>query len=85
MGEYSDLLPRNPESSFCYYWLHCTCLPLCSRVKKGEDLVKPMLTGDKTLTFQAQDARDQPRDRLMATSILVACIAIVGASSTWLG
>lgn len=55
------------------------------RVKKGEDLVKPMLTGDKTLTFQAQDARDQPRDRLMATSILVACIAIVGAGLTWLG
>lgn len=55
------------------------------RLKKGENLVKPMLTGDKTLTFQAQDARDRTRDRLTAISIMVACIAIVGAGLAWLG
>lgn len=54
------------------------------RVKKGENLIKPMLTGDKTLDFQAQDARDRLGDRVKAIVILLLCAAITVGSLTWL-
>jgi cytochrome b len=50
-----------------------------------ENLVRPMLTGNKTLPFPVQSSSDTPTDRLKATAILFLCGAVVSAAVTWLG
>jgi len=55
------------------------------RIKKGENLVKPMLTGDKTLDFDAQNASDRWSDRIRATAIVLMFAAIVGGTVIWSG
>ena len=44
---------------------------------KGEDLITPMLTGDKVLTQAAPESRDTLTSRLFACSILVGCCYVV--------
>ncbi len=44
---------------------------------KNDDLISPMLTGDKVLTEQVRDSRDTLTSRLFAVSILVGCAYLV--------
>lgn len=44
---------------------------------KNDDLIKPMLTGDKVLTVQVRDSRDTLTSRLFALSILAGCAYLV--------
>ena len=44
---------------------------------KNDDLIKPMLTGDKVLTEQVRSSRDTLTSRLFALSILVGCAYLV--------
>ncbi len=44
---------------------------------KNDDLITPMLTGDKVLTEQVRDSRDTLTSRLFALSILVGCAYLV--------
>jgi cytochrome b len=44
---------------------------------KGEDLITPMLTGDKVLVSEAQHSRDTWTSRLFALSIFVGCLYVV--------
>lgn len=53
--------------------------------RNHENLVRPMLTGDKTLTFPVPSSSDTSADRLKAAVILLVCGAIVGGTVTWLG
>jgi cytochrome b len=46
-------------------------------VKKRENLIKPMLHGDKILPVEVLATRDTARSRFMALLILVACAAVV--------
>ena len=55
------------------------------RVKKGEDLVRPMLTGDKVLDEAVTASRDTTIDRLKAVAIVLACAALVAGALVWLG
>lgn len=41
------------------------------------NLVKPMVTGDKLLNFQAPSAKDGPWDRTKALIIAIICVAVV--------
>lgn len=43
----------------------------------NDDLITPMLTGDKVLTEQVRDSRDTLTSRLFALSILVGCAYLV--------
>jgi cytochrome b len=54
------------------------------RIKKGENLVKPMLTGDKILDFEAKDASDRLSDRVKALSIVLVCAALIAGTVVWL-
>ena len=47
------------------------------RFKKGENLVGPMIHGDKRLALAATPSRDDARSRLLAAAILSACAALV--------
>ncbi len=47
------------------------------RVKKHENLVPPMLHGDKELEHPAEPSRDDARSRLVATVVFAACAALV--------
>ncbi|MEN9630658.1 MAG: hypothetical protein RJA10_3886, partial [Pseudomonadota bacterium] len=49
------------------------------RVKKGKNLVQPMLTGDKLLPAGTPSATDSLGTRLLAAGLAVACGALV----TW--
>lgn len=53
--------------------------------RSHENLIRPMLTGDKTLTFTAVSASDSKADRLKAGAIFLACIALVASMVSWLG
>ena len=55
------------------------------RLQKGEDLVRPMLTGDKTLDASVPASSDKTGDRLKAAVILAICAALVISLVTWLG
>lgn len=54
-------------------------------VKKGENLVRPMVTGDKTLALSVPASNDQAADRIKALAILLVCAATVAGAVTWLG
>lgn len=45
--------------------------------KKGENLVRPMVHGDKTVAAPAVASRDDARSRAGAAAVLLACAAIV--------
>jgi cytochrome b len=54
-------------------------------LQKGENLVRPMLTGDKALDFPAPSSSDQLADRVKAGIIILSCSALVYAAVTWAG
>ncbi|MBK9442715.1 MAG: cytochrome b/b6 domain-containing protein [Comamonadaceae bacterium] len=54
-------------------------------LKKGENLVRPMLTGDKLLDFPAPVSSDKTVDRVKAAAIILSCSALVYAAVTWAG
>jgi cytochrome b len=56
--------------------LHVATVLFYKRVKK-DDLITPMLTGDKVLSSQAPHSRDTLISRLFALSILAGCIYCV--------
>lgn len=45
--------------------------------KKGENLVRPMVVGDKTLAHVAQPSRDDAVSRMGAAAVLAACAGLV--------
>ena len=47
------------------------------RFKKGEDLVAPMVHGDKKISVVTPGSRDDARSRLLATAVLAACATLV--------
>ena len=49
---------------------------------KRDNLVKPMLTGDKRLGVPAPHAVDNARSRLLAAVLLAACAGLVGWVAT---
>jgi len=44
---------------------------------KNEDLITPMLTGDKILQIATHDSRDTRTSRLFALSVLAGCTYLV--------
>jgi len=54
-------------------------------LKKGENLVRPMITGDKTMDFAAPSSSDKTADRVKAVVIILSCSALVYAAVTWAG
>jgi hypothetical protein len=44
---------------------------------KNDDLITPMLSGDKVLTEEVRDSRDTLTSRLFGLSILVGCAYLV--------
>lgn len=54
------------------------CTILFYRLKRGEDLVAPMIHGDKQTDFVAPCARDDARTRTLAAAVFVVCAALVG-------
>lgn len=54
-------------------------------LKKGENLVRPMLTGDKLLDFPAPSSSDKAADRIKAAIIILSSSALVYAAVTWAG
>lgn len=53
--------------------------------KKHENLVRPMIIGDKTVTTKALHSSDTISDRAKAGFILLICASIVSGLVTWLG
>ena len=53
--------------------------------RSHENLVRPMVTGDKLLSFAALSASDTIADRIRAGGIFVGCTALVSSAVTWLG
>lgn len=51
--------------------------------KKKDNLVKPMIHGDKTLDFLAAESQDGRSNRLKALAILLACAVLVGVLVRW--
>ncbi|MDD5334356.1 MAG: cytochrome b/b6 domain-containing protein [Rhodoferax sp.] len=47
------------------------------RFKKGEDLVAPMIRGDKQISIAVDSSRDDGRSRLLAAAIFLGCAALV--------
>lgn len=54
-------------------------------LKKGENLAKAMVTGDKELAFDAPSASDSRADRVKALVIGIVCMAIIGGGLAWIG
>ena len=53
------------------------------RIKKGDNLVRPMLLGDKLTTATMPNARDDLVSRLLALLVLGLCALAVFALLTW--
>lgn len=53
-------------------------------LKKRENLVRPMITGDKTLDYNAVGSDDHTRSRIKAALILAACAIAVWVFTRWL-
>lgn len=60
--------------AIAYYLLH-----------KRENLIRPMVLGDKSLTFAAQEASDTVANRIKAALILLICAILVAGTVNWLG
>lgn len=52
-------------------------------IKKKENLLKPMLTGDKLLDFPAQSSADRAADRFKAFLVLVLSAGLVVGALNW--
>ena len=52
---------------------------------KKENLVKPMITGDKTLAFAAPSARDSGSERSRAALIFLVCVGLVSGAVIKMG
>lgn len=50
------------------------------RLKKGENLVRPMIHGDKEVVTQTRSSRDDVSSRLLALLIWLSCAAVVAWS-----
>lgn len=61
-------------SSILFYWF-----------KKKQNLLTPMLTGDKLLDFPAPSSADSASDRIRALFIFAACAGIILGALKWLG
>lgn len=46
-------------------------------IKKHDNLVRPMILGDKQLSFEAPSSRDDTRSRLLGLLIFIGCGAVV--------
>ena len=53
------------------------------RFKKDDNLVKPMITGDKVLALEVPPSRDDARSRLLALVVLAVCAGAVGLLLRW--
>lgn len=53
------------------------------KVKKGEDLVRPMVTGDKSLALDVEASRDTAGTRIFALAVLAVCASLVGLLLRW--
>jgi len=53
------------------------------RYRKGNDLVSPMLSGDKEMDSDFPDSRDTAGPRLLALAILLLCASAVAALLRW--
>lgn len=47
-------------------------------MKKGENLVRPMIRGDKETSIVTEGSRDDARSRTLAAAVFLACAAMVG-------
>jgi cytochrome b len=54
-------------------------------VKNRENLVRPMITGDKSLSIPALESSDKIADRFKAVAILTLCAAVVCGLLNWIG
>lgn len=61
-------------SSILFYWL-----------KKKQDLLTPMLTGDKVLDFPAPSSADRASDRIKALVVLAISAGIIFGALKWFG
>lgn len=52
---------------------------------KRENLISPMVLGDKSLSFAAQKTSDTVANRIKAAVILLICAMLVAGTVTWLG
>ena len=48
-------------------------------VKKRENLIRPMIRGDKETTMVAQNSRDDARSRTLAAALFLSCAALVAS------
>lgn len=62
--------------------LHVAAI-LWYRFKKKNNLIKPMLSGDKDLDIDVSGSRDSAGSRLLALSILLLCAGAVNALLRW--
>jgi len=53
-------------------------------LKKRENLVRPMVTGDKTLDYDVVSSEDRARSRVKAAFVLAVCAILVWAFTRWL-
>ena len=75
IGQYALLaLVALHVSAILFYWF-----------KKKENLVQPMLTGDKLLDFPARSADDRAIDRVKALIVLGVSTGMVVGALKWLG
>ncbi|MBT3067715.1 cytochrome b/b6 domain-containing protein [Rhodoferax sp. U11-2br] len=54
-------------------------------LKKRENLVRPMVTGDKTLEYAAPASEDHAQSRIKAALIVTVCALVVWAFVRWMG
>lgn len=55
------------------------------RLARKEDLVTPMLKGDKDLADSFESARDDARSRGLALLVLALCVSLVAGLAQWAG
>ena len=55
------------------------------RFKKGENLVRPMIIGDKETPVAVAGSRDDAWSRLLALALFSGCVALVVAGVQWAG
>jgi cytochrome b len=48
-------------------------------IKKRENLVRPMIEGDKNISVPVEGSRDDARSRALATVLFAACAALVAS------
>ena len=62
--------------------LHIAAI-LWYRFKKDQNLVKPMITGDKVVAVEVRPSRDDARTRLLALVVLLVCAGVVASLVQW--